>query len=136
MSKTWKIPVGTEQAIERMAVRNGDMVKAGAVIAEMRILRFQGAVVNTDMPIIPVSAPIDGRVLFWPGMSVGTGVAEGTKVFSVLSQQDWDDLAAAAGMDTRTAMEAIPQSISREMFEVAMNKMTDMGIKRMFGGTR
>jgi len=134
MSKTWKIPVGTEQSLERMVVPNGEQVEAGSVIAEMRILRFQGSVVNPDMPIVPVKAPVAGRVLFWPGLGLYVGVAEGTKVFSVLSQQEWNDLAVAAGSDTRSAMMAWPQTISREMFEDAMNKMTDMGIKRMFGG--
>lgn len=136
MSKTWKIPDGTEQCIERRVVPNGDMVEAGYVIAEMRILRFQGTVVNAGMPIVPVKAPVDGRVLFWPGLALHAGVAEGTKVFSVLSQQDWNDLAVAAGPDTRSAMAAWPQTISRETFEEAMDKMTDIGIKRMFGGMR
>jgi hypothetical protein len=70
MSKTWKVPAGTEQRIARKVADHGSQIRAGSTIADMTMLRFQGVEYPSGMSDLPVTSPINGRILYWPGMDV------------------------------------------------------------------
>lgn len=133
MSKTWKVPAGMEQRIVRRIADHGLRVEAGATIAEMQLVRFQGVEAPGDMSTLPVKAPVAGRLLYWPGTQEGAVVRDGQKVFSVLSEQDWDDLGQTAGDTVRDAMRQWPPGVSAAEFETAMEAMTAAGVKRFLG---
>jgi hypothetical protein len=116
MSKTWVVPKSAEVKLERLHVITGATVRAGSVVAELRIVRFQGRDVPDGLPANPVESPADGRVLLFPGAERGAVLKEGRKVFSVLSEQDWEDLGATAGNLGRSEMVAVPVALSYEEF--------------------
>lgn len=133
MSKTWKVPAGTEQRIARKVADHGSQIRAGSTIANMTIVRAQGMGYPSGMSDMPVTSPVDGRILYWPGMDVGVVVRDGEAVFSVFSDQEWDDLREAVGSEVRSKMSSWPVRLTRQEFEAAISALNQLTIMKLFG---
>ena len=123
MSKTWTVPADSILRIESIKP-GGSTVTVGEVVGEWQMLSFQGAS-GDGMPTVDTKAPASGRLLLFPGMKVGAKIEAGTKVFSVLSDEDWKELGNAAGEVARARMAEPEPEMALEEFEAHMQAMND-----------
>ena len=87
----------------------------------------------SGMSDMPVTSPVDGRILYWPGMDVGVVVRDGEAVFSIFSDQEWDDLREAVGSEVRSKMNFWPVRLTRQEFEAAISALNQLTIMKLFG---
>ena len=91
--KSWQAPFNAY--IVSIAVETGDVVSPGQTIAIVRPTTIRGVAVPPDVSESlqqAIKSPIPGYALIYPGVQDGIVVEEGTKVFSILTAEDKDEL--------------------------------------------